>query len=252
MPMNGLSGSGSPVTIVFNGTTMNSIVGNNNQQNHHLSINCQSIHHNNNRNHVLEIPATLAVKKTEKTKRERKQSTPKQVQKLPPQLAPPLPHPVVIKKEFIEPNTLDEAIIPTINGGNGSPSCSTIFNQSNQQYNYNNNQNQQQQLQNPLNMINHHSQQQSKTNFSDLHCLSITSAEELIMEQALEMEECGFFKGSHTGLSGSVGDVIVPGFVDTDNAISASESMADLHFKIKQEYDLDFKLKTEENITCGK
>ncbi|XP_004530987.1 serendipity locus protein H-1 [Ceratitis capitata] len=55
--------------------------------------------------------------------------------------------------------------------------------------------------------------------------LSITSAEELIMEQALEMEECGLY-GAQPSVT-----------LDTDNAISSSEATAALHFKIKSEFD---------------
>lgn len=55
--------------------------------------------------------------------------------------------------------------------------------------------------------------------------LSITSAEELIMEQALEMEECGLYVGQPSVT------------IDTDNAISSSEATAALHFKIKSEFD---------------
>ncbi|XP_036323355.1 serendipity locus protein H-1 [Rhagoletis pomonella] len=60
------------------------------------------------------------------------------------------------------------------------------------------------------------------SNFPDL---SITSAEELIMEQALEMEECGLYVPQP-----SAG-------METDNAISSSEATAALHFKIKKEFD---------------
>ncbi|XP_054726289.1 serendipity locus protein H-1 [Anastrepha obliqua] len=76
------------------------------------------------------------------------------------------------------------------------------------------------------------------SNFPDL---SITSAEELIMEQALEMEECGMYVAQHAAA------------MDTDNAISSSEATAALHFKIKSEFDpMDLsstRIKEEEYIT---
>lgn len=59
--------------------------------------------------------------------------------------------------------------------------------------------------------------------FLDLHGLSLTSAEDLIMEQALEMEECGLYDApvANTDMGTS------------DNAIS--DSAAALHFQIKNE-----------------
>lgn len=147
--------------------------------------------------------------KVEKSKRERKQPMPKQVQQVPP--------PLIIKKEFIEPKA-----------------------EINMQ--------QQQKRESPQQQRHQMSQSQSqsqhtKAPFPDLHCLSITSAEELIMEQALEMEECGLYKSPSTT---SRRMDSMPNFGDTDNAIS-SEAMADLHFKIKEEHhDMELKLKTEE------
>ncbi|XP_023292208.2 serendipity locus protein H-1 [Lucilia cuprina] len=145
--------------------------------------------------------------KVEKVKRERKQPMPKQVQQVPP--------PLIIKKEFVEPST----------------EVSIASHEQQQQLQLRLQQSQQQ-------------QQQTKVSFTDLHCLSITSAEELIMEQALEMEECGLYKAS---LPTNVHDHhVMSNFADTDNAIS-SDSMADLHFKIKEEHhDMELKLKTEE------
>lgn len=71
---------------------------------------------------------------------------------------------------------------------------------------------------------------QSQGPFFDLHGLSLTSAEELIMEQALEMEECGLYHAP-TGNT-DIGT--------SDNAIS-SEAAAALHFQIKNELpDEDF------------
>ncbi|XP_037942498.1 uncharacterized protein LOC119675372 [Teleopsis dalmanni] len=67
--------------------------------------------------------------------------------------------------------------------------------------------------------------------FPDLHTLSITSAEEFIMEQALQMEECGLYESP---------------VVDTDNAISA-ETAAEMHFKIKREISAN-EIKREENF----
>lgn len=71
---------------------------------------------------------------------------------------------------------------------------------------------------------------QSQGPFLDLHGLSLTSAEELIMEQALEMEECGLYHAPT--VSTDIGT--------SDNAIS-SEAAAALHFQIKNELpDDDF------------
>uniref|UniRef100_A0A1A9W6M7 C2H2-type domain-containing protein n=1 Tax=Glossina brevipalpis TaxID=37001 RepID=A0A1A9W6M7_9MUSC len=145
-------------------------------------------------NKLTKTTVAPAARKPEKAKRERKQSMPKQVQQVPP--------PLLIKKEFVEPN-ID---LKTCN------------------------------ISHPNAVM---QQNQAKANFPDLHCLSITSAEELIMEQALEMEECGLYKAP------TVGDVMVHNFADTDNAIS-SEAVADLHFKIKQEHDFELKLKSED------
>ncbi|XP_061397573.1 serendipity locus protein H-1 [Musca vetustissima] len=138
--------------------------------------------------------------KVEKVKRERKQSMPKQVQQVPP--------PIIIKKEFIEPKA-------ELHAGHNDPHRTT-----------------QQQHEPPP-------QQQAKTPFPDLHCLSITSAEELIMEQALEMEECGLYKPTSAAAT-----TVMPTFAETDNAIS-SESVANMHFKIKEEHH-DMDLKTED------
>lgn len=75
---------------------------------------------------------------------------------------------------------------------------------------------------------------QSQGPFFDLHGLSLTSAEELIMEQALEMEECGLYHAP-TGNT-DIGT--------SDNAIS-SEAAAALHFQIKNELpDEDFSKST--------
>ncbi|XP_013101746.1 serendipity locus protein H-1 [Stomoxys calcitrans] len=139
--------------------------------------------------------------KIEKSKRERKQSMPKQVQQVPP--------PIIIKKEFIEPKA--EMLVPQVQPQQQHPQRQT------------------------------HENQQPKAPFPDLHCLSITSAEDLIMEQALEMEECGLFK-ANSAAAGSVN--VMPNFAETDNAIS-SESVANMHFKIKEEHH-DMELKTEE------
>lgn len=159
--------------------------------------------------------------KIEKIKRERKQSMPKQVQQVPP--------PLIIKKEFIEPKSDINAQL------NEQQQI-----QQEQQQKLNQQRSQQQMQQR---VQSQQQQQQTKVAFTDLHCLSITSAEELIMEQALEMEECGLFKAT---LPTNVDHLTLSNFADTDNAIS-SDSMADLHFKIKEEHhDMDLKLKTEE------
>ncbi|XP_075150842.1 wings down [Haematobia irritans] len=115
-----------------------------------------------------------------------------------------VPPPIIIKKEFIEPKA--EMIVQQVQH--------------------------QRQTQ---------ESQQTKAPFPDLHCLSITSAEELIMEQALEMEECGLFKPTTTAAAAVN---VMPNFAETDNAIS-SESVANMHFKIKEEHH-DMELKTEE------
>ncbi|KAM8706416.1 hypothetical protein ACLKA7_010659 [Drosophila subpalustris] len=65
---------------------------------------------------------------------------------------------------------------------------------------------------------------QSQGQFLDLHGLSLTSAEDLIMEQALEMEECGLYDAP----------VASTDMGTSDNAIS-SEAAAALHFQIKNE-----------------
>ncbi|KAM7362995.1 wings down [Cochliomyia hominivorax] len=167
--------------------------------------------------------------KVEKAKRERKQPMPKQVQQVPP--------PLIIKKEFIEPKS--EINITTHHEQQHH------HQQSDQQTQLS-----QQELQQRIQT--HSSQQQApqtKVAFTDLHCLSITSAEELIMEQALEMEECGLYKAT---IPNNVDHHVMPNFAETDNAIS-SDSMADLHFKIKEEHhDMDLKLKTEEFETIKK
>ncbi|XP_073818870.1 wings down [Musca autumnalis] len=112
-----------------------------------------------------------------------------------------VPPPIIIKKEFIEPKAEMHAV---------------------------HNEPQQTQQQ--------HETQQTKAPFPDLHCLSITSAEELIMEQALEMEECGLYKPTSAAAT-----TVMPTFAETDNAIS-SESVANMHFKIKEEHhDMDLK-----------
>ncbi|GBO99523.1 Serendipity locus protein H-1 [Eumeta japonica] len=147
---------------------------------------------------------------------------PKQVQQVPP--------PLIIKKEFIEPKSEVNPLL--------------IDQQQSQQEHQQklNQQRSPQQVQQRL-QSQQQQQQQTKVAFTDLHCLSITSAEELIMEQALEMEECGLFKAT---LPTDVDHLTLSNFADTDNAIS-SDSMADLHFKIKEEHhDMDLKLKTEE------
>ncbi|XP_034112476.1 serendipity locus protein H-1 [Drosophila albomicans] len=65
---------------------------------------------------------------------------------------------------------------------------------------------------------------QTQGAFLDLHGLSLTSAEDLIMEQALEMEECGLYDAP----------VVNTDMGTSDNAIS-SEAAAALHFQIKNE-----------------
>ncbi|XP_030369684.1 serendipity locus protein H-1 [Scaptodrosophila lebanonensis] len=74
--------------------------------------------------------------------------------------------------------------------------------------------------------------------FPDLHGLSLTSAEDLIMEQALEMMDSGLYEGpvASTDIVGS-----------SDNAIS-SEAAAALHFQIKNEIN-DELLPDEEFIS---
>lgn len=64
---------------------------------------------------------------------------------------------------------------------------------------------------------------QTQGPFLDLHGLSLTSAEELIMEQALEMEECGLYDAPNANTEMGT----------SDNAIS--DSAAALHFQIKNE-----------------
>ncbi|XP_016982220.1 serendipity locus protein H-1 [Drosophila rhopaloa] len=64
---------------------------------------------------------------------------------------------------------------------------------------------------------------QNQGPFLDLHGLSLTSAEELIMEQALEMEECGLYDAPNANTEMGT----------SDNAIS--DSAAALHFQIKNE-----------------
>lgn len=73
--------------------------------------------------------------------------------------------------------------------------------------------------------------------FLDLHGLSLTSAEDLIMEQALEMEECGLYDApvANTDMGTS------------DNAIS--DSAAALHFQIKNELP-DELLPDEDFMPC--
>lgn len=65
---------------------------------------------------------------------------------------------------------------------------------------------------------------QAQGQFLDLHGLSLTSAEDLIMEQALEMEECGLYDAP----------VVNTDMGTSDNAIS-SDAAAALHFQIKNE-----------------
>ncbi|KAH8312107.1 hypothetical protein KR044_009418 [Drosophila immigrans] len=65
---------------------------------------------------------------------------------------------------------------------------------------------------------------QTQGAFLDLHGLSLTSAEDLIMEQALEMEESGLYDAP----------VVNTDMGTSDNAISA-EAAAALHFQIKNE-----------------
>ncbi|SPP80781.1 serendipity locus protein H-1 [Drosophila guanche] len=73
--------------------------------------------------------------------------------------------------------------------------------------------------------------------FLDLHGLSLTSAEELIMEQALEMEECGLYDAPNSNTEMGT----------SDNAIS--DSAAALHFQIKNELP-DELLPDEEFLPC--
>lgn len=65
---------------------------------------------------------------------------------------------------------------------------------------------------------------QMQSSYLDLNGLSLTSAEDLIMEQALEMEESGMF----------VPTVVNTDIGTSDNAIS-SEAAAALHFQVKNE-----------------
>ncbi|XP_067617782.1 serendipity locus protein H-1 [Eurosta solidaginis] len=123
--------------------------------------------------------------KTAKPKRERKQPSPKQVQKA------TFPTPTLlstIKREITEAD---------VNNTKSNINTSII----------------------------HADPRYAISNFPDL---SITSAEELIMEQALEMEECGWNVGQSHQASAAL---------ETDNAISSSEATAALHFKIKSEFD---------------
>ncbi|KAH8385605.1 hypothetical protein KR200_003126 [Drosophila serrata] len=78
---------------------------------------------------------------------------------------------------------------------------------------------------------------QSQGPFLDLHGLSLTSAEELIMEQALEMEECGLYDAP----------VVRTDMGTSDNAIS--DSAAALHFQIKNELP-DELLPDDDFIPC--
>ncbi|XP_068156601.1 serendipity locus protein H-1 [Drosophila tropicalis] len=75
--------------------------------------------------------------------------------------------------------------------------------------------------------------------FLDLQGLSLTSAEDLIMEQALEMEECGLYDSP--GVSTDM--------ANSDNAIS-SETAAALHFQIKNELPDEVLLPDEEFLPC--
>ncbi|XP_050317924.1 serendipity locus protein H-1 [Bactrocera neohumeralis] len=122
----------------------------------------------------------IGTSKTAKPKRERKQPSPKQVQKA-------IPTTPALLSSIKRENTEADAIF------NSQASISLLTD--------------------------------TRCAISGFPDLSITSAEELIMEQALEMEECGLYVGQP-----SVS-------IDTDNAISSSEATAALHFKIKSEFD---------------
>ncbi|XP_054081877.1 serendipity locus protein H-1 [Zeugodacus cucurbitae] len=122
----------------------------------------------------------IGTSKTAKPKRERKQPSPKQVQKT-------IPTPPTLLSSIKREHTEVDAIF------NSQASISLLTD--------------------------------TRCAISGFPDLSITSAEELIMEQALEMEECGLY-------------VAQPAVtMDTDNAISSSEATAALHFKIKSEFD---------------